>query len=440
MSFFDRHRIQETLLRRRSSQADECIAVVGTDDDFEDDVLTLRDCSFIKMTKDTNTFEMHSLVQLATRAWLENEGQLDMWRNWFISDLCAELPCPDFEHGPRCEALLPHARVAPSERPKDPRSLGMWEQFLNNAATYIVQHGARTIQAKQMSVASAEVRRGLLGEEHNETLQTMTVVALTKHLAGEYEDAEPMLRRTLALEMKKLQRYSSQNPLENINRATGLLNNLIKPQEGKVMHRQMLARFQKVLGHRHEATLGIMNNLAVVLTKQGKYQEEEVIQRRTLAICKEALGSEHPSTLAGTHNLALLIYKQNLAIRRKVLGYEHPDMLQSVDGLARILLKQGNSKEADALLRQTLKIREKVLGHEHVKTSWSVCRLAVCLTTQNHYDESFSLFKRACTEPRNIFGKDHPTTEECAKGYASALVSYQEYQQGLYDSFKTRPE
>jgi hypothetical protein len=77
MSFFDRQGIQEALLRRQSSTAAERALAAHADDGFEDDVLALRDDSFISVTKDADTFEMHNLVQLATRMWLESEGQLD---------------------------------------------------------------------------------------------------------------------------------------------------------------------------------------------------------------------------------------------------------------------------------------------------------------------------------------------------------------------------
>ena len=58
MSFFDQQGIQEALLRCQSSTADN---------GFEDDVLALRDYSFVTVTRDASMFEMHSLVQLATR-------------------------------------------------------------------------------------------------------------------------------------------------------------------------------------------------------------------------------------------------------------------------------------------------------------------------------------------------------------------------------------
>jgi hypothetical protein len=90
------------LLHGQNSTADERVLAVEADDEFENDVLTLRDYSFVTFTKDTDTFEMHSLVQLATRKWLESEGQLDTWRKQFISNLCAELPIRAHENREKC--------------------------------------------------------------------------------------------------------------------------------------------------------------------------------------------------------------------------------------------------------------------------------------------------------------------------------------------------
>jgi hypothetical protein len=76
MSFFDRQEIQDALLRDTSSTANALVSDVAAHDGFEDDVVTLRDYSFITVTKDTKKFEMHSLVQLATREWLKSQEKL----------------------------------------------------------------------------------------------------------------------------------------------------------------------------------------------------------------------------------------------------------------------------------------------------------------------------------------------------------------------------
>jgi len=102
MSFFDRQGIPDALLQNRSDQiksmqyqrestADNYIdndtgysndeegstSQSSLSDKFEEDVSVLRNYSFISVNADGTTFEIHGLVQLATRKWLEAHGQIE---------------------------------------------------------------------------------------------------------------------------------------------------------------------------------------------------------------------------------------------------------------------------------------------------------------------------------------------------------------------------
>ena len=117
MSFFDRQGIPKSLVRDRaqaenrpgnreephsgdgqgnsneddSDSDSDSISESDKNNEFEKDVRILRVYSFISF--DTNqTFEMHSLVQLATRKWLEVNGQLEVWKQCYIKNLSAEFP------------------------------------------------------------------------------------------------------------------------------------------------------------------------------------------------------------------------------------------------------------------------------------------------------------------------------------------------------------
>lgn len=135
MSFFDRQGIPETLLRspgeQRNSRQDQKENIddnyvnidagysdrdednasqSSVDDGFEDDVLALRNYSFISVNTDGTSFEMHRLVQLATRKWLEAQKQQERWKQQFIKNVDAELPAGDYEDWVRCQTLFPHAQ------------------------------------------------------------------------------------------------------------------------------------------------------------------------------------------------------------------------------------------------------------------------------------------------------------------------------------------
>jgi tetratricopeptide (TPR) repeat protein len=396
MSFFDRQGIQEGLLRRPSSTVTEHVFAVQADDEFEDNVLALRDYSFITVTRDAKTFEMHSLVQLATRTWLENEGQLNKWRKQFISNLCAEMPTGEYENWEKCQALFPHAQAALVQRPKDRESLREWALLLYRAAWYSWQQG-RAEEAEHMAVVSMKVRSEVLGDEHVGTLISMGMVGLARALGGKYKEAEAIHRETLAQREKAL-RHEHPDTLTNMNNLAQVLGSQGKYEEAEAMHRQTLARKEKVLGPEHPRTLTSMNNLAQMLDSQGKYEEAEAINRQTLSQREKVLGTEHPSTLMSMNNLAL------------------------------VLDSQGKYEEAEAMYRLTLAQREKVLGHEHPATLMSVYCLAHLLTHQCCYDESLALYKRACTGYQVVLGIDHPTTRTSHQHYADALASQEQDQ------------
>lgn len=56
------------------------------------DVTMIRDFSFISLITNATVFEMHRLVQLATRKWLEDQSQLERWKGQSVINLNAEFP------------------------------------------------------------------------------------------------------------------------------------------------------------------------------------------------------------------------------------------------------------------------------------------------------------------------------------------------------------
>jgi tetratricopeptide (TPR) repeat protein len=326
MSFFDRQGIQEYLLHDLDSTTD--------DDSFEEDVHTLRDYSFITVTKEASTFEMHDLVQLAIRTWLEDQGQFHRWQGRFISNLCAEMPTGDYETWQKCQVLFPHARAASAQRPQDKDSLEEWALLLHNASWYAWQQG-KAGDAEHMATLSMKARQGLFGEENAETLKSMNMVGLARRLGGKYEEAELMNRQTLALRETVLGREHP-STLITMHNLASVLTYQGKYEEAEVVNKQVLALKETVLGREHPEMLTSMSNLAAVLTEQDKHEEAEAMYRQALALRERVLGREHPETLASVYLLALILadlrcYPESLALYERaydghliVYGDNHP--------------------------------------------------------------------------------------------------------------------
>jgi hypothetical protein len=152
MSFFDRQGIPEGLLQNggeignryrnletpdgNSDRRDkeDSGSETSITDEFEDDILMLRNYSFIFVNIDEATFRMHRLVQLATQKWLEDHRQLERWKQQYIKRLCAEFPAGKYENWAKCGALFPHVRLALAQQPEEDDSLREWALLLYNAA------------------------------------------------------------------------------------------------------------------------------------------------------------------------------------------------------------------------------------------------------------------------------------------------------------------
>jgi len=356
MSFFDRQGIPEALVRKRvegenglrnqeerdehdsrdkeendEDGASEC----SEDDGFEDDVQTLRDYSFLSVGAD-RTFEMHALVQLATRKWLEANGKLEVWKQRYIENLSAEFPTGEHENWTYCQALFPHAKSAVTQRPEGDRSLREWALLVYNAAWYAWKKGS-IIEAVHLSEMAMEVRKKVFGLEHNQTLSSIGMVGLAYSLGGRWKEAEELFI-------------------------------------------QVMETSQRVLGKEHPDTLSSMADLASTHRNQGRWKEAEELEIQVMETSQRVLGKEHPDTLSSIANLASTHRNQGrwkeaeelgvqvMEIRKRVLGEEHPDTLTSMGNLAFTWKEQGRNVKAIDLMDECIHLQTRILGANHPYT------------------------------------------------------------------------
>ena len=68
------------------------------DDSFEEAVDRLRSYSFVSIGRHGRTLEMHGLVQLATRKWLEMHGEDERWKAQFCTKLNMVFPTGGYKN------------------------------------------------------------------------------------------------------------------------------------------------------------------------------------------------------------------------------------------------------------------------------------------------------------------------------------------------------
>ena len=431
MSLFDREGIPASLLHEYTEDGEG-------DADFEDDIDTLRSYCLVGVGGKDDTFEMHQLVQFSMKKWLEQQGELQRWQEWYIDKMSEVFPTGQYENWVKCEELFPHAEMALLYRPAAAEYLTPWATVLYNVSWYSKESG-RYARAEVMVRESLTAREKVLGREHLITLLSVNMLALVLQDQGQYEAAEEMSRRVLA-GYEKVLGHEHPDTLTSVSNLAMVLQDQGQYEAAKEMNQRALEGREKVLGREHPDTLKSVGNLAAVLAYQGQYEAAKEMNQWALEGRKKVLGREHPDTLVSVGNLAVVLRyqgqyeaaqemsRQALEGREKVLGHEHPYTLTSVSNLALVLQNQGQDEAAKEMNQRALEGREKVLGREHPDTLTSVGNLALVLQIQGQYKAAEEMNRRALEGREKVLDQEHPDTLASVNNLALVLQYQGQYE------------
>ncbi len=294
--------------------------------------------------------------------------------------------------------------------------------------------------AQQQMEQALDLRHRILGDEHLDTLSTMSDLAELYTDQGKYAQAEQLDLKTLEIERRVLGEEHP-NTLASMNNLAMLYRYEAKYAQAEPLYIKAVEVRQRVLGEEHPDTLVSMNNLAVLYLSQGKYAQAEPLFTRVLEMKRRVLGEEHPSTLLSMNTLAGLYMRQGryaeaetrftkvLEARRRVLGEQHPDTLHTVHYLGLVYMYQGKYAEAETLLTKLLDVERRVLGEEHPDTLISTNSLAVLYLNQGKYAQAEPLFTKALEVHRRVLGEEHRETLNSMYNLARLYSNQGKYEQ-----------
>jgi tetratricopeptide (TPR) repeat protein len=142
-----------------------------------------------------------------------------------------------------------------------------------------------------------EARSRALGDDHTDTLASLSGQAICLYLRGCFAESEPLLFQVLEGRRSKLGGDHPMTLLSQHNFAACLVA-LGRCTDAELLHRQALEGRQRVLGKEHPETLNSVHSLAVCLDKQGSAEAAAALYNQASLGRRSALGEEHPDTLA----------------------------------------------------------------------------------------------------------------------------------------------
>jgi tetratricopeptide (TPR) repeat protein len=238
-------------------------------------------------------------------------------------------------------------------------------------------------------VAALETRRRTLGSDHRDVARSLVNLGSLRGAEGRFLEAEKLFREATLL----YARAGLGGSLESVaadGELASVLQSLGRHDEAEALLRRTLAAQRKLLGDRSDGVAVSLNNLAVIVGTRGDTRGALALQREVVDIMR-GLHGEHPDVAAALSTLAAAlegngdleeaepVFREALAMRRKLLGPEHPDVAWTTYNYAYLLRRRGDPEGAIRLCRQVLALRGRTLteGHPMVAAALQVEALSL---------------------------------------------------------------
>jgi serine/threonine protein kinase len=255
----------------------------------------------------------------------------------------------------------------------------------------VLGRGRDTTVREALGLAAEKAERAFR-EQPDVLAALLNTVGRTHVVLGTYEDADPLLRRALAL-----RRTDPGAPARDVGEsvmALGVLRfSMGRYAEAEPLFREALAIHRSAYGNEHLAVAESLNDLAMTLQRKD-----------------------------GDHAGARPLLEESLAIRGRLLGERHADVAQSLNNLGMLHYRMGNLDEAEVLFRRALAMNRELLGPEHLDLSTNWSNLARVLRDKGDLASAEELFRQVLDADRRLLGADHPYVAQALRAIAGLLV------------------
>jgi serine/threonine protein kinase len=294
--------------------------------------------------------------------------------------------------------------------------------------------GEKVTVVQAMEAALRQLDAGALKEQPLVEAGVRSAIGITLTGLARYDDAEPNLRKALAIcrEARPAGHPDIATALSNLARPLQAQNKLAEAEQ---LVREALALRRAALPAGDPAIASSLSSLAMLLKIQNKPAEAEPLLREALEINRAALPAGHPDIANDMGNLAGILealnrpaeaeplFREALKNLRAALPAGHPDIATALNNLAYRLQAEHKFAEAESLLRESLETLRTTLPAGHPSIAKALNNLGSLLQMQNKLAEAEPLHREALAINRAILPARHPSIATTLNDLSNVLMA-----------------
>ncbi|MDJ0939508.1 MAG: serine/threonine-protein kinase [Woeseiaceae bacterium] len=287
-------------------------------------------------------------------------------------------------------------------------------------------------QAIEYAERSLALRRDLLGPEHDETIDSVSLLGVVYYFGVRYEEAENVLREAEQLAIGKYGEDSAETA--DIRSTLGsVLHNTAREDEAAEVFRAALEVHRNLYGENHPLVASNLNDLALSVGDSGDLEQAKVLLEQSLASYTAVYPDGHPfrwetqAHLAGVYGSlgdvarAEQTFKEAIDGLEATVGTDHMLTLRAKDGYGVMLFSNRRLSEAEPLLLETVRLHKALLGERHINTGRAMNNLAALLFLSGKYEESEQYFRGSLSIRLEELGEDNPDVANSRNNLADLL-------------------
>ncbi|KAH6962793.1 hypothetical protein DER45DRAFT_99229 [Fusarium avenaceum] len=442
------------------------LSVLPPEDELEtqEAVGVLQAHGFVTAREDREFVDMHRLVRLAIRNWLEDRGEDKENYEHVQARMSVLCDAAVYKNHPGWARYIPHCHIVADEAALSTSTQATWRLLMlfskalakegRQKAALDVSRRAKVLSMaihnpddprqivsmnnyaeSLISLGQGDEAEKILGntlpreevsfdDHHQKAYHNKRKACVLLMLRGQYKELEQMDHELL----QEAEKVFGQGHKKTILAASYLCDTLLalgKYEDAEKTARQFLVQSRISLGDQHPATLTTMVKLAESLEKLEQFQEAEQLTRQAIKISEITLGEDHPETLAITRSLASILFRSGQLLlaedlsRKQVEAYErifgkdNAETLSSARMLATTLDELGRYLEAEEIHRDILQAYQRLFGEECAETILSAVNLGACLHSAEKHREATEVLQQTLETSRRVYGEAHAYTTHC---------------------------
>ena len=267
-----------------------------------------------------------------------------------------------------------------------------------------------------LDASAAGIGEAFDGEAEVESAIRYTIGSAYVHL-GVYDQAEPMLQRSLDLRRRELE-FESLDTVNVLNDLGTLRIAQGRHQEALQLHEEAATLSEAAEGPDSIVTLSTVEHMGNALRELGRYDEAKDLLHKVLEGRLQVHGPDHVQIAYARHNLGVVFIglgdysaaestlSDALTGIRKHHGNRHPRTASALRNLSFAMTSNGRFKEAEPIARECVEVNKLLFGDDHPQIAGALGKQAKVLQALGRYVEAEHAAREAIKIQEQVTGAD----------------------------------